>query len=179
MRHTVKKWFWVWDFQKEEQWLQQMAAKGLALVSVGFARYEFEDTQGGEYDVCLQLLEQNIKHPESVKYIEFLEQTGAEHVGTYGRWIFVRKKRAEGGLQLFSDYQSRVKQLSRIIGMIVPVSVANILIGISNISLLFTLSGDANAVGLINLLLGLLGCFGWYKLSKMKKALQEQAQIFE
>lgn len=179
MRHTVKKWFWAWDFQKEEQWLQQMAAKGLALVSVGFARYEFEDTQGGEYDVCLQLLEQNIKHPESVKYIEFLEQTGAEHVGTYGRWIFVRKKRAEGGLQLFSDYQSRVKQLSRIIGMIVPVSVANILIGISNISLLFTLSGDANAVGLINLLLGLLGCFGWYKLSKMKKALQEQAQIFE
>ena len=179
MRHTVKKWFWAWDFQKEEQWLQQMAAKGLALVSVGFARYEFEDTQPGEYDVCLQLLEQNIKHPESVKYIEFLEQTGAEHVGTYGRWIFVRKKRAEGGLQLFSDYQSRVKQLSRIIGMIVPVSVANILIGISNISLLFTLSGDANAVGLINLLLGLLGCFGWYKLSKMKKALQEQAQIFE
>ena len=179
MRHTVKKWFWAWDFQKEEQWLQQMAAKGLALVSVGFARFEFEDTQGGEYDVCLQLLEQNIKHPESVKYIEFLEQTGAEHVGTYGRWIFVRKKRAEGGLQLFSDYQSRVKQLSRIIGMIVPVSVANILIGISNISLLFTLSGDANAVGLINLLLGLLGCFGWYKLSKMKKALQEQAQIFE
>ena len=179
MRHTVKKWFWAWDFQKEEQWLQQMAAKGLALVSVGFARYEFEDTQPGEYDVCLQLLEQNIKHPESVKYIEFLEQTGAEHVGTYGRWIFVRKKRAEGGLQLFSDYQSRVKQLSRIIGMIVPVSVANFLIGISNISLLFTLSGDANAVGLINLLLGLLGCFGWYKLSKMKKALQEQAQIFE
>ena len=179
MRHTEKKWFWAWDFQKEEQWLQQMAAKGLVLVSVGFARYEFEDTQGGEYDVCLQLLEQNIKHPESVKYIEFLEQTGAEHVGTYGRWIFVRKKRAEGGLQLFSDYQSRVKQLSRIIGMIVPVSVANILIGISNISLLFTLSGDANAVGLINLLLGLLGCFGWYKLSKMKKALQEQAQIFE
>ena len=179
MRHTVKKWFWVWDFQKEEQWLQQMAAKGLALVSVGFTRYEFEDTQGGEYDVCLQLLEQNIKHPESVKYIEFLESTGAEHVGSYFRWVYLRKKRAEGGLKLFSDYQSRVKQLSRIIGMIVPVSVANILIGISNISLLFTLSGDANAVGLINLLLGLLGCFGWYKLSKMKKALQEQAQIFE
>ena len=179
MRSSVRKWFWAWDFQKEEQWLQQMAAKGLALVAVGFARYEFEDTEPGEYDVCLQLLEQREKHPESIKYLEFLEQMGAEHVGTYGRWIFVRKKRAEGGLQLFSDYGSRIKQLSRIIGLIAPVSAANILIGISNVSLLFTLPSAANAVGIINLLLGLLGCFGWYKLGKMKKALQEQAQIFE
>ncbi len=28
--------FLVWDFDKEEKWLNEMAAKGLALTSVGF-----------------------------------------------------------------------------------------------------------------------------------------------
>lgn len=26
MRRTVHKWFWVWDFDKEEKWLNIMAA---------------------------------------------------------------------------------------------------------------------------------------------------------
>jgi hypothetical protein len=36
--------FWVWDFDKEEKWLNEMAAKGLSLVSVGFYKYEFVRT---------------------------------------------------------------------------------------------------------------------------------------
>ena len=36
--------------------------------------------------ICLQLLEKSPKHPESQKYIEFLEQTGAEHIGSFTRW---------------------------------------------------------------------------------------------
>ena len=43
MRKTIRKWFWVWDFDKEERWLNEMAAQGLALVDVGFARYAFEE----------------------------------------------------------------------------------------------------------------------------------------
>ncbi|MBQ3859711.1 MAG: DUF2812 domain-containing protein, partial [Clostridia bacterium] len=52
MRTTVRKWFWGWDFDKEEAWLNEMAAKGLALVSVGLGRYEFEETEPGEYRVA-------------------------------------------------------------------------------------------------------------------------------
>ena len=25
-RKTIRKWFWVWDFEKEEDWLNEMAA---------------------------------------------------------------------------------------------------------------------------------------------------------
>ena len=35
-RMTVRKWFWVWDFEKEEDWLNEMAMNGWALASVGF-----------------------------------------------------------------------------------------------------------------------------------------------
>ena len=34
MRTIIKKFFFVWDFDKEEKWLNEMAAKGLALVGV-------------------------------------------------------------------------------------------------------------------------------------------------
>ena len=76
MRQTIHKCFFVWDFDKEEQWLNEMAAKGLALVSVGFCKYEFEDCVPGEYRVCLQLLDKLPRHPEMQKYIEFMEETG-------------------------------------------------------------------------------------------------------
>ena len=36
MRQVIRKWFWAWEFDKEEAWLNDMAAQGKALVS---ARY--------------------------------------------------------------------------------------------------------------------------------------------
>ena len=27
-RKTIRKWFWVWEFEKEENWLNEMAANG-------------------------------------------------------------------------------------------------------------------------------------------------------
>ena len=50
---TIRKWFWVWDFEKEERWLNDMAESGWALVSVGFCRYSFERCEPGEYIVRL------------------------------------------------------------------------------------------------------------------------------
>ena len=96
MRKTVRKWFWVWDFDKEEQWLNEMAAKGLALVGTGFCRYDFEECVPGEYQVRLELLENQLQDAESQQYIRFLEETGVEQVGNYFRWVYFRKKTADG-----------------------------------------------------------------------------------
>ena len=40
-KKTVSKWFWVWQFEDEEAWLNEMAANGWVLDSVGFCRYHF------------------------------------------------------------------------------------------------------------------------------------------
>ena len=32
MRQVVHKLFFIWDYEKEEAWLNEMAAKGLALI---------------------------------------------------------------------------------------------------------------------------------------------------
>ena len=76
MRKVIHKIWLVWDFDKEEAWLNNLAAQGLALVSVGFCRYEFEDCLPGEYTFRLQLLENNLPHPESQKYLSDQNRTG-------------------------------------------------------------------------------------------------------
>ena len=135
MRTTIRKVFFVWNFDKEEQWLNEMAAKGLCLVSAGFCKYEFEDCIPGEFKICLQLLEKSPRNPEMQKYIEFLEQTGAEHIGSFTRWVYFRTKASDGDFHLFSDNASRGKYLTHILGFIALIVAMNLLIGLENLAL--------------------------------------------
>jgi hypothetical protein len=57
MRHNIVKVFPVWDFDREERWLNEMSQKGLALIAVGYCNYTFEDCGPGEYTVRLELLD--------------------------------------------------------------------------------------------------------------------------
>lgn len=179
MRKTIHKLFWVWEFDKEEKWLNEMAAKGLCLVSVGFCKYEFEDCEPGEYKVCLQLLDKMPRNPESQKYIEFIEATGAEHIGNFTRWAYFRKKSVDGEFELFSDNASRIKYLTGVISFIALITIANWIIGINNVLLAITLSSSVNYLGFINLAIGIWGTFGCIKLLKKSKRMKKESQLFE
>lgn len=39
---TLHRNFWVWEFEKEERWLNEMAQEGWALQNAGFCTYTFE-----------------------------------------------------------------------------------------------------------------------------------------
>ena len=179
MRQTIHKIFLVWDFDKEEKWLNEMAAKGLSLVSVGFCKYEFEDSMPGEYKVCLQLLDKMPRHPESKKYIDFLETTGAEQVGSFTRWVYFRKKATEGDFELFSDNDSRLKYLSSVISFVSLITVGNWIAGINNVFIATTFPSPINYVGILNLLIGLVGTWGIIRLMRKRKKMKQEGQLFE
>lgn len=103
MRKVIHKWFWVWDFDKEEKWLNEMAAKGLALVAVGWCRYEFEDSVPGEYQICLDFLDSRCNGVENEKYITFLEETKRNKWGQCRAGYISVKKRRE---RLFSYFRT-------------------------------------------------------------------------
>ena len=179
MRQTIHKLFWVWDFDKEEKWLNEMAAKGLSLVSVGFCKYEFEDSLPGEYKICLQLLDKMPRHPESKKYIDFLETTGAEQVGSFTRWVYFRKKATEGDFELFSDNDSRLKYLSSVISFVSLITVGNWIAGINNVFIATSFPSPINYVGILNLLIGLVGTWGIIRLMRKRKKMKQEGQLFE
>ena len=125
-RKTMRKWFWVWDFEKEEEWLNDMAMNGWALASVGLCTYTFEKCEPGEYAVRLEM------HEMDESYISFMRETGAEYVGRMVAWIYFRKKTEDGPFDLFSDIDSRIKHLNRISWVLGCVCGLNLLIGMSN-----------------------------------------------
>ena len=179
MRKTIRKWFWAWDFDKEERWLNEMAAKGLSLISVGWCRYDFEDTAPGEYSVRLELLKEKPMHPESVKYLEFLEETGVEHVGSYMSWVYMRKKKAAGEFSLFSDNESRIRHLTRIIRFIAVLGGINLYMGFYNLFLFFLWGNWISLIGFLSLAIGAISTFGVFKLWHKRKLLKEEQRIFE
>ena len=179
MRKVIHKWFWAWEAEKEEKWLNEMCAKGLGLASVGFGRYEFEDCTPGEYQYRLEFLEHFPTHPESVQYIKFVEDTGAEQIGSITRWVYFRKKSADGPFDLFSDNASRIKHLSRIIALLLTLNIFNIYIGCYNIFIAITWDSPANYGGIINLAVAALLFYGIFRLNRQRKALKREQQIYE
>jgi len=179
MRKTIKKLFWAWEFEKEEAWLNEMAAKGLCLVAVGFCRYEFEECQPGAYSIRLELLENRPNHPESEKYLEFLESTGAEHIGSYMRWVYLRKKKSDGEFELFSDNPTRIKHLSRVMHLLLVIGLLNLFVGAYNLVLCFAWDSALSAIGTVNIILGIFAMIGYAKLHKQRTRLKADQQLFE
>lgn len=180
MRKVVHKLFFIWDYEKEEKWLNEMAARGLSLISVKLLTYEFENTLPGEYHICLQVLEHTLRHSETENYIHFLEETGIQHVGTCVRQVYFRKKTADGPFELFSDNASRIKHLNHIITLLAILLMPNISNLCNQIFIyiqygyfvnLFALTSCAFVIGLL--------IAGIIRLSLKKKKLKEEQQIFE
>lgn len=179
MRKVIHKLFWIWNYEKEEKWLNEMCAKGLALISVGFCRYEFENCLPAEYKVCLEFLENGRNNVETEKYIEFVEDTGAEHIGTFKRWAYFRKKNKNENFNLFSDNTSLIKHISRIIRFIFIILLLNLFVGIYNLYCYFDFHSKINLLGAVNIVLFILGSIGLIRLFIKRKKLKNEQKIFE
>ncbi len=180
MRQTIRKWFWAWDFDKEEQWLNAMAAKGKALVSARYATYEFEDSAPGEYAVRLEMLENTPGSPEGQQYITFVEETGAEYVGKVMKWVYFRKKTADGPFELHGDNATRIKHLGGIIRLLKPLMVLNACMGVYNLCIGIGLNSVANVVcAAFSAAVAWLLYRGLTNLNGKKKQLEKDAQLFE
>ena len=166
-RKIVKKWIWIWEYDKEEQWLNAMAQSGWVLDKVGFCRYEFVPCEPGEYIVRLEMRE----HDEG--YLSFMAETGAEYVGRMMKWIYFRKKAALGQFELFSDLESRIGYLDKMCRTLRGVGIANLLIGVAN-----TLN-IAHPIAMVNLLAATLLMYALGRIEGKKEALEKDRLLME
>lgn len=165
-KKTVYKWFWAWDFEKEEEWLNSMAAEGWVLDQIGYCKYTFAACEAGEYTVRLEM-----RDPDQ-QYLNFMTETGAEYIGRMIKWIYFRKKTADGVFDIYSDIDSRIDQLDRIGKMLSVVGFANLAIGIAN-------SMNASHAGWINLLCATLLMYGLGRIHGKKEALEKDRMLYE
>jgi hypothetical protein len=179
MRKTVRKWIWAWEFEKEEKWLDEMSAQGWALDKVGFCRYEFVQCEPNEYVTRLEMLEEHVDSAKSREYIEFVESTGAEYIGHVVKWVYFRKKAADGGFDLYSDIDSRIKHVQRIIRLLAPLLCINLLNSINMVNLTASESIVLKLLSVLVVAAEVLLAIGLIKLNGIKKRLEAERQLHE
>lgn len=166
-RKTVRKCFLVWDFEKEEQWLNTMANSGWLLDGVGFCTYHFVACEPGTYTVRLEMREKDDS------YLDFMQETGAEYIGRMLQWIYFRKKTEYGEFDIFSDLDSKIGHLNKIGKTLSVIGFANLAIGLANSM------NPQLSVGWINLLCATLLMYGLGRIHGKKEALEHSRMLLE
>lgn len=180
MKRTIRKVFWAWEFEKEEKWLNEMSEKGLQLCDVGFFRYVFEEGLPSEYIYRLELLDNIPKHPESIQYIQFLEDTGIEQIGSQIRWVYLRKKADGNGFNLFSDINSRIKHLDRQLFLNGILSAVMLINGVTQLLIWFSQEMLFNfTVSIILFAVGILIGYGFLRIFFKKRKLKQEKILHE
>lgn len=167
---TVFKWWWAWNYEEEEEWLNQKANEGYTLRGMWLCFYKFEKTEPGEY-----ILRIEYKDNDS-EYISFMEEMGAERVAYFCRWNYFKRKSNLGEFDVYSDLASRVNHYKRIERTILLVGIANALIGTGNI---LNVTSEITRFGVINLLLAMMLSFGVGCIRTKRKMLEKEKKIRE
>lgn len=165
-KKTLWKWFWAWDFEKEERWLNEMAMQGWMLVEVGFCRYTFEKGEPGSYIYRLQM------HKPEEDYLSFMEDIGAEYVDRFVNWLYLRRSAELGPFEIFSDAKSRLEHLEWIGRIMLVVGMCNLLIGVVN-----ALNGQP--IGALNMLVGTLLMYGLGRIRGKAEEIRRDQELHE
>lgn len=164
-KKTVFKLFFVWDFEKEERWLNEMVQEGWVLDNTGFSFYTFVRCEPGEYIIRLEM------NPSS-DYRAFVKELGAEYIGGCVNWVYFRRKAELGSFELLSDIDSRLTHLSRINRMLSLLCLANLILGITN-------SLNQARYGWLNLLCAAMLSYALGRIHGMKAALEKERSLHD
>ena len=176
-RMTKHRWFWAWEYEKEERWLNEMAAQGWVLAEVGFCRFTFARCEPGAYTVRLEM------RPHDEQYLSFMEDTGAEYIGRCIRWVYFRRSSELGPFDLFSDLDSKLAHLRKIHQMLLIVGMLNLFAGILNLFIgVYSISvyHTRNAfVAVLNLLVCTVLMYGLGRLKEKIEYLERERLLRE
>lgn len=109
MKKTLKrrfKLFWLWQEDKEMEWLRRMSQKGWHLVSVCVFIYTFQ--QGEPVDTRYYSDFRSIKKTDVEEYLEIFRDTGWEYVCRQGNWFYFSSPADNKHQEVYTDNHSRL-----------------------------------------------------------------------
>lgn len=167
---TVKKfkWWWGWNSEKVENWLEEQEANGLRLdkVSLFGTRFHFVEnaSQKVRYSIDYQ--------PKIDKdYINLIHDDGWELIPVGAGWYVCRKEYEHERPHLYSDYDSLIDRNKKLLSLLIACSLPAFAVWptvIENQNDFFTV---------LLLLLILFYLFSFTKLMSSNKLLQKKKEI--
>jgi len=113
-RVTKTKWFWAWQDDKQEAWLEEMSRDGLHLRAIKpFGRYVFEPGEARKYTYRLDFDKTSGKDSD---YFELIQDAGWERITEVAGWQYWRTESAEAKTpEIFTDTESKIRKYKRLI----------------------------------------------------------------
>lgn len=141
MRRVIHKLFWIWQLEKEQAWINEMASHGYSLEHAGRLTFEFDETEPGKYIYKEIFLKGWGESAENLKYFKFLEEMGIKVVcyinypGTC--WVYTRALREDypDGIELYSDIDSKINYQKVMAGYLIFVIAFTLFAALLNISI--------------------------------------------
>ncbi len=126
MKTSVKKSFM--DIHEEEDWLNRQGESGLLLIGYRGGEYEFEDVSPAKYQYAIDL--PNYSGEKKKHYLAFLEKSGISVAAEFGGRVYLRKNKAEGPLELYTDSKQINKLINKRYSHMIVIGVSQISVGI-------------------------------------------------
>jgi len=115
---TKFKWFWAWQDEAEEQWLEKMSQQGYHLSSVslpGFYTFLVAEPMNYVYRLDYQTFRKKDKR----EYLQLFKDAGWENVGEMSAWLYFRKEAKVGEVnEIFTDVQSKIAKYKRVLALV-------------------------------------------------------------
>ncbi len=183
MRRVFHKLYFVWELEKEQAWINEMAAHGYSLEHAGRLTFTFDETEPGKYTYKTLIIKGHSGSAENVKYFRFLEEMGIKVVCCINYpgvcWVYTRALAEEypEGIEVYSDIDSTIDSMKISGGYLIFAAVLTFLTSVLNLWIAF---GGTGAFAPVNLICGvflLILCIGatisavktFIKISKLKK----------
>ena len=110
----VWRYFTIADYEREEQWINEMAREGWNLTAVGLCRYIFRRGTAGEYIYKLDLIERTESDEVKESYFNFLTECNIRIVGEFKDWLFLQKRAVDGPFDMKNDTYAKLRTVNKI-----------------------------------------------------------------
>lgn len=117
--------FFVWEEDKQERWLEEMARQGWHLVKGGL-RFIFEKGAPSEMRYRLDY-RRRFPHGESEYYAMFRD-AGWEHVGDFKQWHYFRSQASANAPEIYTGVESRIDMYRQLRRVLVAVSIFSLVV---------------------------------------------------
>ena len=111
----VWNWFTIADVEREEKWLNEMAAAGWLLEKWnGNFRYTFRRGERGAWLYKIDMIDDEERGLDGEVYINFLNECGIEVAYRYKKWLYLRKRAVDGPFDTANDLYSRLRITNKV-----------------------------------------------------------------
>ena len=173
------RWKFTFDKDEEQEWLNEYARNGWAMVSFFVGLVTFVRCKPGEFIYQIDLLPGKGLWADNYEdYVIFMNEVGVEILQRWGRWVYLRKRAEDGPFEAYTDNESKLALYRRIRAMILWALIVICLCSWSAWSLLFQFPQDWVTRGLAGIYIVMIALIvrAVWRCSEKIRSLEQQEQ---